>query len=102
MAFGGAPYMTQTLAGVPRLYVAEGLSEGGEPALNDAQRRYIGAVLRLKPGDPIRVFNAAEGEWRAHVTQTKRAVALRCERHIASVKPPPDIDYVFAPLKHSR
>jgi 16S rRNA (uracil1498-N3)-methyltransferase len=33
---------------------------------------------------------------------TKKAVTLRLERKTADVKPPPDIDYIFAPLKHAR
>jgi 16S rRNA (uracil1498-N3)-methyltransferase len=29
-------------------------------------------------------------------------VSLRCERRVAEAKLPPDIDYIFAPLKHAR
>jgi 16S rRNA (uracil1498-N3)-methyltransferase len=32
----------------------------------------------------------------------KRTATLRCERKTADVQPPPDIDYLFAPLKHAR
>ena len=29
-------------------------------------------------------------------------MSLRCEKRVSEVQPPPDIDYVFAPLKHAR
>jgi 16S rRNA (uracil1498-N3)-methyltransferase len=94
--------MTENTRGIPRIHVAQNLQTGSENQLNPSQSRYIGAVLRLKPGDPVRVFNASDGEWLAYVTAVKKAVTLRCERPLAAVSPPPDIDYVFAPLKHSR
>jgi 16S rRNA (uracil1498-N3)-methyltransferase len=60
-------------------------------------------VLRLVSGDPVKVFNALDGEWLAHLaTIGKRTATLRCERKTADVQPPPDIDYLFAPLKHAR
>jgi 16S rRNA (uracil1498-N3)-methyltransferase len=94
--------MTAMASGAPRLYVAQELSNNAQVALNRAQSHYLVDVLRLKPGDPVRVFNGSQGEWLAHIVETKKTVTIRCERHIADVKPPPDIDYVFAPLKHLR
>ena len=32
----------------------------------------------------------------------KKGASLRCERLVLAVRPPPDIDYCFAPLKHAR
>lgn len=87
----------------PRLFLDQSLSRHGEIALSDDQRHYLVNVLRLVSGDPVRVFNAKDGEWLAHLaTVTKRHASLRCERHVADVKLPPDIDYLFAPLKHAR
>jgi len=87
----------------PRLFLDESLSRHGEIALSDDQRHYLVNVLRLASGDPVRVFNARDGEWLAHLaTVTKRNASLRCERHVADVRVPPDIDYLFAPLKHAR
>ena len=34
--------------------------------------------------------------------QARKARVIRCERRISEVTPPPDIDYLFAPLKHAR
>ena len=54
-------------------------------------------------GDPVRVFNGADGEWLAYLaTVAKKHATIRCERRVAEVSPSPDIDYVFAPLKHAR
>ena len=54
-------------------------------------------------GDPVHVFNASDGEWLAYLgTVAKKSTTLRCERLIADVSPPPDVDYIFAPLKHAR
>ncbi len=67
------------------------------------QAHYLTGVLRLQPGDPVAVFNGRDGEWLAHLSDvTKKGASLRLERLVSAVKPPPDIDYCFAPLKHAR
>src|SRR4029078_8442785 len=33
---------------------------------------------------------------------SKKSMAVRREQHLADATPPPDIDYLFAPLKHAR
>jgi 16S rRNA (uracil1498-N3)-methyltransferase len=87
----------------PRLHVDAALSDGAELALPLEQGHYLAHVLRVRPGDAVAVFNAAHGEWLAYVTEVARkAVRLRLERMTSQVRPPPDIDYVFAPLKHAR
>jgi 16S rRNA (uracil1498-N3)-methyltransferase len=59
--------------------------------------------MRLKPGDPLRLFNQADGEWLGFLTEaTRKAVSLRVEKKLAEATPPPDIDFIFAPLKHAR
>lgn len=79
------------------------MSAGAELALDRDQGHYLTHVLRLAPGDTVAVFNARDGEWLAYLTQAgKKAVALRIERRTADVSPPPDVDYLFAPLKHAR
>ena len=87
----------------PRLFVDQPLSEGAELPLSREQGHYLVHVLRLTSGDPLRVFNGRHGEWLAYLaTAGKKAVTLRCEKRLADVSPPPDIDYIFAPLKHAR
>ena len=67
------------------------------------QAHYLTGVLRLSPGDPVSVFNTRDGEWLAYLaTVTKKGASLRFEQRVSEVQPPPDIDYVFAPLKHAR
>ena len=89
-------------SGVPRLHVAEALRADAEATLSGAQSHYLAHVLRLRAGSAVRVFNASDGEWLAYIVEAKKAVTIRCERHLDDAKPPPDIDYVFAPLKHLR
>lgn len=87
----------------PRLFLDHALGQAAEIELPRPQAHYLAHVLRLAGGDPVRVFNAADGEWLAYLaTITKKHVTIRCERRLAEVSPPPDIDYVFAPLKHAR
>lgn len=87
----------------PRLNLEETLSAGGEIILSREQGHYLTGVLRLSAGDAVRAFNGRDGEWLAYLaTVTKKTVSLRCERRVAEAKLPPDIDYVFAPLKHAR
>jgi 16S rRNA (uracil1498-N3)-methyltransferase len=87
----------------PRLYVETPLSEGREFALEKEHGHYLVHVLRLTSGDAVALFNAQDGEWLAYITTvTKKSVEVRIERNTASVQAPPDIDYLFAPLKHAR
>jgi 16S rRNA (uracil1498-N3)-methyltransferase len=87
----------------PRLYVADGLSAGGEVALADAQANYLGNVLRLKPGDPVLVFNGRDGEWRSTLQIAgKRRFSLHLAEQTRSQTRPADLRYLFAPLKHAR
>ena len=48
----------------PRLMIDGALDAGAELALDEAQARHVGTVLRLEAGDTLRVFNATDGEWR--------------------------------------
>jgi 16S rRNA (uracil1498-N3)-methyltransferase len=84
------------------LYVPEPLSTGIEIALERAQSHYLTTVMRLNAGDPVRIFNERDGEWLAHLASARKSGAVRAERRVADVQPPPDIDLVFAPLKQLR
>lgn len=87
----------------PRIHVEHRLAAGHDIPLPKQQGHYLAGVLRLAPGDPLRAFNATDGEWLAYLaTASKKLVTIRCERRVADASPPPDIDYVFAPLKHAR
>src|SRR5262249_32243340 len=64
---------------------------------------YLRNVLRLKPSDPVLVFNGREGEWRATLGDAgKRAVSLAIRERTRSQTPALDLHYLFAPIKHAR
>jgi 16S rRNA (uracil1498-N3)-methyltransferase len=84
----------------PRLLIDQALSAGAEIALADGQARYVGTVLRLAPGDSLRVFNVRDGEWRARVSdKSKRGVSVRVETLLREARAVPDLDLLFAPVK---
>jgi 16S rRNA (uracil1498-N3)-methyltransferase len=86
----------------PRLHVAQKLG-AVEIVLDRDQAHYLVHVLRLAQGDPVAVFNSIDGEWLAYLTSTsKKGATLRGERLLHDVVLPPDIDYIFAPIKHAR
>ena len=87
----------------PRLFVDQSLQPRVEITLAAEQAHYLGSVLRLVAGDAVAVFNGLDGEYLAHVAEAARKkMVLRLEKQTWAVQPPADIDYLFAPLKHSR
>ena len=87
----------------PRLHVETPLSEGAEFALVQEQGHYLVHVLRQSSGDTVALFNGNDGEWLGYLTTiTKKSVHVRLEKRTADVQVPPDIEYLFAPLKHAR
>jgi 16S rRNA (uracil1498-N3)-methyltransferase len=87
----------------PRLHVASALAAGETAALTSDQANYLGSVLRLKAGDRALAFNGRDGEFSATiVAASRKALALAL---IERTRPPqarPDLDLLFAPLKHAR
>lgn len=84
----------------PRLLIDQDLRAGAEIALDEAQARHVGTVLRLDVGGILRPFNARDGEWRARVTvREKRGMRVVLESLLREAKPAPDLDLLFAPVK---
>jgi 16S rRNA (uracil1498-N3)-methyltransferase len=84
----------------PRLLMEQRLGAGARLTLNEAQARHVGAVLRLDAGEPLRVFNVHDGEWRARVAEkSKRAMSVRVEDFLRPPRAVPDLDLLFAPVK---
>ena len=84
----------------PRLLIDQDLRTGAEIALDEAQARHVGTVLRLDVGGILRPFNARDGEWRARVTvREKRGMRVVLESMLRAAKPTPDLDLLFAPVK---
>lgn len=87
----------------PRLFIDHSLTLGGEVPLNRDQTHYLITVLRLKLGDPIKIFNGVNGEWRATIDrQDKRSAVLTVTNQIRTQPGQPDIEFMFAPLKQAR
>ena len=84
----------------PRLLIDQALNEGQSLALDEGQARHVGTVLRLGEGDTIRIFNAADGEWRAKISEkSKRGMVVLVETKLREARLPPDLDLLFAPVK---
>lgn len=87
----------------PRLHVGHALLSGSEISLAAEQAHYLGSVLRLQIGDMVVLFNGRDGEFAARVTEVaKKKMVVTIGDQIRAATPPPDIDYMFAPLKHQR
>jgi 16S rRNA (uracil1498-N3)-methyltransferase len=95
--------MAQKLARSPRLYCPADLVAGATVVLGRDQAHYLHGVMRLQSGDALRLFNGRDGEWLCRLTVAgKRGCEAACGERLAVALPPPDIDYVFAPLKAAR
>ncbi len=57
---------------IPRLYLQQALAPGLELALTDAAAHHLLRVLKVKPGQPIVIFNGQGGEYRAEVAAVER------------------------------
>jgi 16S rRNA (uracil1498-N3)-methyltransferase len=91
------------LSRIPRLYVDAPLAAGTSVALSRQQAHYVANVMRLKAGDALRLFNGRDGEYLCTIeTAGKRDGAVTCTEQTAGHRQPPDLDYLFAPLKHAR
>ncbi len=86
-----------------RLFVEAGLAAGAAVDVTDAQANYLLNVLRLKAGARLLVFNGRDGEWRAEITGVrKRDCVLTVRDQTRPQVAGPDMQYLFAPLKHAR
>jgi 16S rRNA (uracil1498-N3)-methyltransferase len=91
------------LARIPRLYVEAPLVPGAYVSLGREQAHYVCNVMRLKAGQPLRLFNGRDGEWLCTIDAAgKRECSLTCTEQTAGHRQPPDLDYLFSPLKHAR
>ncbi len=87
---------------MPRLYVEAPLAEGAALALTRDQANYLVNVLRLPRGGELLLFNGRDGEWRARLAGSKKAVAAEVGAQLRPQPEPGDLHVLFAPLKHAR
>ncbi len=86
-----------------RLHLDQPLSTGASLGLEPAVTHYLKAVLRARPGQRLRVFNAEDGEWRARLTRLDRhAGELAVEDRCRPPLPEPGPTLLFAPIKRNR
>jgi 16S rRNA (uracil1498-N3)-methyltransferase len=86
----------------PRLYVDAPLREAAAVALDRAQAHYLTAVMRLKSGASVLVFNGRDGEWEAVIQAEKRSAVLQIGTQTRPQTAAGDLHYLFAPLKSAR
>ncbi|QJU56680.1 16S rRNA (uracil(1498)-N(3))-methyltransferase [Sphingomonas sp. AP4-R1] len=90
-------------ASTPRLFLDQPLSDGALLTLDGAQANYLANVMRLKAGDPVRLFDDRTGEWLAETNDAgRRSVRLRITAKLREREAVPDIWLLFAPLKKDR
>lgn len=95
--------MSRTGRNAQRLFVAGALGAGATVPLDVQQSNYLRNVLRLREGASILAFNGRDGEWDMRLTLSgKRDAALVCAERTRPQTSPPDLHYLFAPLKSAR
>lgn len=91
------------MSATPRLYVASDLREGSDITIEGDQAHYLTRVIRLKPGDAVRLFNGREGEFSARLlSATKTSGQVAIGERVRDYRPVPDLWLLFAPLKKAR
>lgn len=87
----------------PRLYVEQPLSAGAVLRLDGPQGHYLGGVMRLGIGDPVKLFDGISGEWLAIARETaKRSVTLEVTEHLRAAEIVPDLWLCAAAIKKGR
>jgi 16S rRNA (uracil1498-N3)-methyltransferase len=86
----------------PRLFVDRPLAPG-PLALDGPAAQYLVQVMRLRPGDPVKLFDDRTGEWLAVAAEVrKRDLTLDVRDHLRPREPVPDVWLCAAPLKKGR
>ncbi len=87
----------------PRLYVDAELSEGAEIRLDGGHAHYLLKVMRIKEGQPVKLFDNRTGEYLAHVTMLgKRDLILLIDGKTRERENVPDLWLLAAPVKKDR
>ncbi|WP_109312972.1 MULTISPECIES: 16S rRNA (uracil(1498)-N(3))-methyltransferase [Ruegeria] len=86
-----------------RLYVEHPLGQGQSVPLTREQAHYLFGVMRLSVGGQVALFNGQDGEWLAEVIEAgKRGGVLSCVEQSKPLQLPPDLWFLFAPIKKAR
>lgn len=86
----------------PRLFV-EGELAPGPLRLDGPAAHYLISVMRLKAGDPVKLFDDVTGEWLAVAAcVARRDLTLDVTERLCEREPVPDLWLCAAPLKKGR
>jgi len=95
--------MARTDFRTPRLFVSAPLAEGAVIALTPEQTNYLANVLRLRPGARVLAFNGRDGEFATSLAAgARKGASLAVGERTRPQEAAPDVDLLFAPLKHVR
>ena len=86
-----------------RLFVDAALATGAELVCTGAQANYLLNVMRMREGGAVLLFNGRDGEWHAEIRNVgKKDCTLVPLVQVRPQQCGPDVEYLFAPLKHAR
>ncbi len=86
-----------------RLFVSTPLVRGVSAPGNEAQAHYLANVMRRSVGDPVLLFNGADGEWAAQISElTRKKVTFEPHQQTRPQAPEPDAWLCFALLKRTK
>jgi 16S rRNA (uracil1498-N3)-methyltransferase len=87
----------------PRLFVESELALGGELKIDGQQAHYLLSVMRMKVGDPVRLFDDRTGEWLGVARYIgKRDLIVGIDKHLSAREAVPDLWLCAAPIKKGR
>ncbi|MFA5989574.1 MAG: 16S rRNA (uracil(1498)-N(3))-methyltransferase [Sphingomonas sp.] len=86
----------------PRLFIEPTLAPGLR-MIEGAQAHYLSTVMRIKAGDPVKLFDGESGEWLAVARDIgKRALTVEITEQLRKREVVPDLWLCAAPLKKGR
>lgn len=87
----------------PRLFVEQELAPGIELKIDGGQAHYLVSVMRMKLGDPVKLFDDKTGEWLAVARHVgKRDLVVGIEARLSEREAVPDLWLCAAPIKKGR
>lgn len=87
----------------PRLFVEAELALGMHIRIDGRQAHYLVSVMRMKAGDPVKLFDDKTGEWLGIAAQIgKRDLTLDVTQQLRPREPVPDLWLCAAPIKKGR
>jgi 16S rRNA (uracil1498-N3)-methyltransferase len=87
----------------PRLFVETALAQGLQLRVEGPQAHYLIAVMRMRPGDPVKLFDGESGEWLGIAASVnKRDLMLDVTQLLREREAVPDLWLCAAPLKKGR